>query len=111
MFDLSHLRLKTIDGVDGQKGGKYDCTQAATAGWAKMEARPSSEYPPVPSSTNWKYSKTNRPNISSQISATTNKTAWSLEAEQLAKATKCTPAFATKNGSESPASRKSSIWN
>lgn len=39
MHDLSHLRLKTIEGVDGQKGGSNEINQALRAKTEKMEAK------------------------------------------------------------------------
>jgi hypothetical protein len=39
MHDLSHLRLKTIEGVDGQKGGSIEINQALKAKTEKMEAK------------------------------------------------------------------------
>jgi hypothetical protein len=39
MHDLSHLRLKTIEGVDGQRGGIILIKQALRVEMEKMEER------------------------------------------------------------------------
>ena len=39
MHDLSHLRLKHIEGVDGQNGGTFDITQEAMQDKVKMEVK------------------------------------------------------------------------
>lgn len=39
MHDLSHLRLKTIDGNNGQKGGTISFKQALEEETARMEAK------------------------------------------------------------------------
>ncbi len=39
MHDLSHLRLKSIEGVDGQRGGMRCISKAHTVGRGRMAAR------------------------------------------------------------------------
>lgn len=39
MHDLSHLRLKTIEGVDGQSGGTLQLTKGIMEGWVKTGAK------------------------------------------------------------------------
>ncbi len=59
MHDLSHLRLKTIEGVDGQHGGTTDLRKALLAGKERTEVKPLFVYPVVRLFTrsNWKRRK------------------------------------------------------
>lgn len=57
MHDLSHLRLKTIEGVDGQNGGTFMITQELTEEWVKVEGKLYLEYPQAPSFISSHFSK------------------------------------------------------